>query len=486
MANYPRLGAGAFVCLALGVIAAASTAGLRPSTPTKGTAQPEILFIQAPVLATGELADRFPQGSRLVRLGPAAGSRSVINLTPEFFAAADPQVSFDGAQVLFAAQKEAGARWQIWEMNADGSAKRQITQCRGDCLRPAYLPRDYIVFTVVTPAGARSVSHVYVSKRDGTEAGAITFGPGNFQVETVLRDGRILVSALSPLVTTAGSEDSRELYTLRPDGTALAAFRCDHRQPAIRAQAAELDNGSVVFVKSQPVGHEVGGELAEIRRGALHNSPLSPLRAISWSPQRLDGHKLIVARRNPASAGGRREFDLYAFDSANGRFAELIYQDPKLSSIQAVPVAAHPVPRWYWSTVNPKLNVGYFICLDSRLSGEAPRGRLSTPIAQVRVIALDEATNQERVLGEAPVEKDGSFYVAVPPDRPIRFELLDANGRVIRAQRSWVWARSGEERGCVGCHENKAVAPPNRWPLTLRRFDTPTLLGVEQGAAAAH
>jgi len=76
------------------------------------------------------------------------------------------------------------------------------------------------------------------------------------------------------------------------------------------------------------------------------------------------------------------------------------------------------------------------------------------------------------------VEKDGSFYIAVPPDRPVRFELLDANGAVIRAQQSWIWSRPGEERGCVGCHENKAIAPENRWPLALKRFDTPTPLGL--------
>jgi hypothetical protein len=94
--------------------------------------------------------------------------------------------------------------------------------------------------------------------------------------------------------------------------------------------------------------------------------------------------------------------------------------------------------------------------------------------------------NQERPLGEASVEADGSFYIAVPPDQPVRFELLDAAGTVIRAQRSWIWSRPGEERGCVGCHEDKSVAPENRWPLALRSFDTPTRLGVEAELKAAH
>ena len=490
--KYPRLTALVIVCLLAGLTVAVAKARLQASasakakvqTPTsfKSSSQLPLLFVQAPVVSASE--NRFPQGSQLVRLDAATKPQSVANLTPEFFAAADPHISFDGTRVLFAAQARPGERWQIWEMNADGSDQHQVTHLSGDCLRPAYLAREGIVFTFVSAETGPSASQVYVSQLDGSEAHPITFGPGNFQVETVLKDGRVLVSASSPLVQDA--KNSTELYTLRHDGTGLASFRCDHRQAAQRGQATELDDGSIVFVKSTRSAGGVGGELAAIRRGALHNSSLSPLQAISWSPRPLEARKLIVARKNAAPGINPGRFDLYAFDSASGQFGELIYRDPKLSSVEAVPVAAHPVPRWYWSTLNPKANAGYFICLDSTLSADAPQGRIAAPIAHVRVLMLDPATNQDHALGEAPVEKDGSFYIAVPPDRPVRFELLDANGKVLRAQRSWIWTRPGEERGCVGCHEDKAVAPENRWPLALKSFDTPTRLGVEQGAAAAH
>jgi hypothetical protein len=446
--------------------------------------RPGLLFVQAPVIRAGRLSERFPQGSRIVYL--ANESPSPANLTPEFFAAADPQISFDGTQVLFAGRKESGTPWQIWEMNADGSAKRQLTRGASDCLRPAYLPRDEIVFTVAASEVSGSASQLYVSKRDGSEAHPITFGPGDFQVETVLRNGLILATARSPLLPAGRPDSSRELYTVRPDGSGLASFRCEHGQRAIRADAEELENGSVVFVKNAPSDLQVGGELAQIRRGALHNSVISPLRVVSWSPRRLNGEELIVARKAVGSGPSGAKFDLYAFDSAGGKFGEPLYQDPKLSSVQAAPLAAHPAPRWYWSTLNPSLQVGYFICLDSYRALDAPKGRISTPIAKVRVLSLDLASRQESTLGEAPVERDGSFYIAVPPDQPVRFVLLDERGHVVRAQRSWIWARSGDEHGCAGCHEDKAAAPENRWPLTLRRFDTPTRLGVPPAAQAAH
>jgi hypothetical protein len=241
----------------------------------------------------------------------------------------------------------------------------------------------------------------------------------------------------------------------------------------------------VVFVKNKVLGSQAGGDLAAIRRGAMHNSVVGPVSALIWSPRQLEADRLIVARRvpTPHSAG---KFDLYSFDFIHGKFQAPIYEDSELSSIEAVPVAAHPAPRWYWSTLNSEVKAGYFICLDASLSADVPRGRLSTMPSKVRVLALDPATRRENCLGEAPIEQDGSFYIAVPADRPVRFELLNADGKVVHGQQSWIWARPGEEHGCVGCHEDHAVAPENRWPLTLRRFDTPTCLGVEAPLQAAH
>jgi hypothetical protein len=388
--------------------------------------------------------------------------------------------------VLFAGKKDAAATWQIWEMNTDGTGQRQVTQCDGNCLAPVYLPRDAIAFSgEVQDAGGSRAYQIYFGKLDGSEVHPITFGPGDYELETVLQNGLILASARSPLQARGKFESSRNLYTLRHDGSGLAAFRCEHQAPAIRSQAEELDDGSVVFVKNEVLGSEAGGDLAAIRRGAMHNSLVGPASALIWSPRQLEADRLIVARRVPTPRSAGR-FGLYSFDLVHGKFQDQIYQDSEFSSIEAVPIAAHPVPRWYWSTLNLEATVGYFICLDASLSADAPKGRLSPLPSEVRVLALDPASHKENSLGEAAIEQDGSFYIAVPPDRPVRFELLNAEGKVVRAQQSWIWARPGEEHGCVGCHEDRAVAPENRWPLALRRFDTPTALGVQAPLEAAH
>ncbi|HXX21949.1 MAG TPA: hypothetical protein VEO19_02225 [Terriglobia bacterium] len=455
-----------------------------PSSTTESMNHPEILFVQAASVKGGRLSERFPSGSRIVRL--EKGSSRPTNLTPSFFSAADPRISFDGSKVLFAAKKNATANWQIWEMNTDGTGQRQVTHSDGNCLAPAYLPRGAIAFTgEVQDTGGSRAYQIYFSRLDGSDAHPITFGPGDYELQTVLQNGLILASARSPLRAMGKLESSRNLYTLRPDGSGLAAFRCDHEGPAIRSQAEELDDGSVVFVKNTALSSEAGGDLATIRRGTTHNSILGPASALIWSPRQLEGARLIVARRvsAPRAAG---KFDLYSFDVVHGKFQAPIYEDSELSSIEAVPVAAHPAPRWFWSTLRAEIKMGYFICLDASMSNDAPKGRLSPLPTGVRVLTLDPTTGKENSLGEAPIEHDGSFYIAVPPDRPVRFELLGTNGKLVRGQQSWVWARPGEEHGCVGCHEDRAVAPENRWPLALRRFDAPTCLGVQAPLEAAH
>jgi hypothetical protein len=108
--------------------------------------------------------------------------------------------------------------------------------------------------------------------------------------------------------------------------------------------------------------------------------------------------------------------------------------------------------------------------LDARISRD---GALSGTPAEVRVETQD-ANGHAVVLGNAPVEQDGSFYVRVPGDRPIRFSLLSKNGVVLRKERGWFWARGGEQRYCVGCHAGPERGSENRVPTALMRSTIPT------------
>lgn len=72
------------------------------------------------------------------------------------------------------------------------------------------------------------------------------------------------------------------------------------------------------------------------------------------------------------------------------------------------------------------------------------------------------------VLGTVPIAEDGSVNFTAPAGRVLYFQLLDENFDEIQRMRSVVQLQPGEQRGCVGCHESRASAPPGRPGLALR------------------
>jgi hydrazine synthase alpha subunit-like protein len=457
-------------------LSAAPQNNSKTKEPPASASRPDILFVQTPSFVSGPLTERFPKGSRIVLLKAASASNAPISLTDGFFAAADPQVNFEATKILFSAQKSQKDHWQLWEMDLNGANKHQVTQCEAGCLRGAYLPAGEMVLTVESPNGD-SPAYLAVVKADGSQLRRITFGSAGFQLETVLRDGRIVASAPWPLYQDT---NTRILYTLRPDGTALESLRCDHKNDAIQTDAEELNDGTILFVHAKEKASTA--ELMRLQRGLEVPTPLGPRNLTYESARQLSSNELVTA--STGASDSQPKFDLYVLQTKSGTLRERVFSDPKLSSVQPLPVLPHDVPKRFWSTLNPESETGYFISLNSYLSGDAPKGRIDKAIANVRVLTLNAVDGRERTLGEAPVESDGSFYVRVPANTPIRFILLDKNGAFIHEERGWVWTRPGEQRGCTGCHGDKNAAPENHWPMTLKRFDTPTPLGETEHAPA--
>ncbi|MDR1817372.1 MAG: hypothetical protein LBR07_04180 [Puniceicoccales bacterium] len=75
-----------------------------------------------------------------------------------------------------------------------------------------------------------------------------------------------------------------------------------------------------------------------------------------------------------------------------------------------------------------------------------------------------------RVIGEVPVEADGSahFKVPVSDNASVYFQALDANKMEVRRMRSSVSFAPGEQRGCTGCHETRPEAVQNLSAPTTR------------------
>jgi hypothetical protein len=74
------------------------------------------------------------------------------------------------------------------------------------------------------------------------------------------------------------------------------------------------------------------------------------------------------------------------------------------------------------------------------------------------------------VIGEAPVEEDGSAFFRVPSGMSVFFQALDADGLAIQTMRSLTYVQPGQTLACVGCHESREASPlSGRMPLAATR-----------------
>ncbi|HUA15134.1 MAG TPA: hypothetical protein VMG31_07540 [Verrucomicrobiae bacterium] len=443
------------------LIALAFAGMIKTSVEASGeTPPPSFFYTAAPSyepLAWMRGAERFPSGS-MIFIGDSQGRRKLI---PAFAASADPAISFDGQRVLFSGKRGAHDPWQIWEVALDRGEPRQITAGAGDYVRPLYLPDDRIAY-------ARKTTGQFVIEVMDLAGGkplALTYGPANFLPADVLHDGRILFEAGYPL----GSESLPELYTVYSDGSGVESYRCDHGRP--HHGGKQLASGDVVFtsarglarftsarasavVISPPTGEYVG-DVAELSSGEWllpwRRDRKTPFQLVLWDPGAATLHKLVA--------------------------------EPEENLVQPVALRARTTPNRHPSGLHdwPNANV---LCLNAYTSKyEFAPGS----IRSVRVYARG-TTGQPSLLGTAPVESDGSFFLHVPAERALQIELVDASGKTLKREAGFFWMRRGEQRECVGCHAGPERSPENAVPMILLKSTTPADMttGIAQNAAGGH
>jgi hypothetical protein len=72
------------------------------------------------------------------------------------------------------------------------------------------------------------------------------------------------------------------------------------------------------------------------------------------------------------------------------------------------------------------------------------------------------------IIGEAKVNRDGSWMADVPPYVPIHLQPIDRYDLSIRSQTTWIQGMPNESRICGGCHENRTdTIDPTDQQLTI-------------------
>lgn len=422
----------------------------------------DFIVTAAPVyvpLAELHGGERFPRGAQLLLIHDGKAEPLVNG----FFATADADVSSDAKFILFAGKRTQTDPWQIWELDVKKGAVRKVITTATDAERPLYLPGGRMVWAERDAQGFR-----IQSAEDGHPPKVPflnpTAGPGELPLTyirtsafplQILQDGRILFESGFPL----GAGHTPELYLVYADGSGVEAYRCDHGRA--RWGGSQLASGDLVFTH--------GASLARFTSALAHEAPIAaPHAEYAGSIAATPSGEWLVSARKPGAA--RFAIDLWKPGAAS---LQTVLAERGEDLVEPVLLKASTPPRRFPSGLHP-WNYGNLLVLDSRIS---LAGDLRQAPASVRLETLDDHGHVV-VNGDAPVASDGSFFVKVPGDQPIRFLLLDRNGKVLRRAQGWFWVRGGEQRICVGCHASPALSPANRAPEILKRTTTPADLTV--------
>jgi hypothetical protein len=411
--------------------------------------------------------------------------------------------------VLFAGKRERTSSWRIWEMGVDGQGLRAVSPENLDARSPIHVSTLFTLnspepwFTTVfvgrkgtlNDAGRASASSLYNVKLDGTELRRLTFNPNRDFDPFQMWDGRVIYAA-ERHSQQPGECDSRVgLYAIHIEGADVELYGGGLGRP-IQHMPCATEGGLVIFVEPASDTQDGAGQLACIEERRPH----ATYRCLTRNPGELflypfpwRANRILVSRR---SAHGSSTSGIYHFDADSGECA-VLFDSPEYHDIQVVAIEPRARPDGHSTVVDPQFDFGVFYGLncydaDARMTPHLTNGM----VKRVRFIegVLQSAASPagiengrgphvlRRLIGEAPVEKDGSFNVEVPADTPLLLQTLDERGLAL-ATCGWIWVQPKETRGCIGCHEDPERTPENEYALALRRPSNRLLLPAAQRRA---
>ena len=403
---------------------------------------------------------RYNLQSRIAVIDPSDPQKTFRILTPDFYTALSPRISFDGKFMLFSARKNENDTWQIWEMNLENLQVRPITREKDNCIDPAYLPGRQIVFTrIMVNAPAQAGYELITCNTDGTKLQKITYDFREYSSSTVLKDGRVLAISRQ----TYPDLKKAVLMILRPDGTKANLFYNGPEENTLIGPACEMSDGKILFIETG-INNKSAGELISIRYNRPLHSRISFSSGIKGSFQSvtsMNSGKLLVSFR-PSSAG---KYSLYEFDPEKMIMGDPIYSSSEFDALEAVVVENRERPKKLPSEVDPGVKTGLLLCQDINFTGIPSEVKTISSLKADRI----EIIGADSSLGIIQSEKDGSFYLKVIADTPFRIRTLDEKGNILNETCDWIYLRPNERRGCIGCHEDHEMVPENRLPLAVKR-----------------
>ena len=400
---------------------------------------------------------------------------------------ADCEVSWDGRKIVFARRGgKTDPWWHIYEIHADGSHLRQLTQGSFHDVGPVYLPNGHILFSS-SRIGFRDEYHGYPATGlttmhpDGSHIRCIGLNLGRDNEPSIMQDGRILFSRLELFYSRLKTEIT--VHAVFPDGTQDMTLygperRAFWRQVSIQSgekwwgevaprhrvlrltQPQDLGNGRIVCATTAGLTVIGPGKLQETVIRAQHDMAVT-------SPFPLDDTRILCAATPRLFERDQVDLGLYITDINTGQM-QLLYNDPCSADFEARPIRSRPRPLHLAQQAPDQGYTGRFFCHSVHTSRDkrvTEMGRFVRVIEGLPAMARhhthrsnkgeawkNHTGTQGRILGTVPLRADGSFYVEVPADRFLHMQVLDADRRVVGNQQIWMYARPGDTRCSGGRH----------------------------------
>ncbi len=412
----------------------------------------------------------------------------------------DPEVSYDAKKIVFSMRKNINEDYHIYEIDIDGKNLKQITAAKGVAdIDPHYLPDGDIVFTSTREpkycmCNIHIMGNLFRMEPDGaniTQLGKSSLFEGH---STILSDGRILYDRWEYVDRNFG--DAQGLWTMNPDGT---------NQSIYFGNNTSSPGG---FIDARPIP-ETEKVIAIL--GSCHDRPWGALGIINRE-KGIDA-KSAIEQTWPATARhliGKGDWDTFkqvkplyedpfplndsyflcsrtiGIGEQMGLFLIDTFGNEQLIYTEA-PGCYDPIPIKSCARVfvihdkrDYKSQTGNIYVQDV-YQGTHMKGVKRGTVKYLRIIESVEKRSWtepawsgqgvqrpamnwhnfecKKIWGTVPVETDGSVYVEVPADKYVFFQLLDENKMMIQSMRSGTMVHSGETLGCIGCHEDRRMAP---------------------------
>jgi hypothetical protein len=354
---------------------------------------PRIVFVSRLPLADGRIAGLGPAGRTAAPGGELMvreRSGRVRALLPAgtFHDVADPNVSWDGRRIAFAATVHADSAWRIWLVDADGARLERLTgrgeatarapggapatrsatdgARRFDDFDPCWLPDGRIVFAStrfhqVSQLGGYPVSNLFVIGADGAGLIRLTTERNGAEAPSIdPRDGRIvyarwwfnryLPSDTPPGVTLerahAVPSDTVDLWhavSIATDGDGIRLAGGDPRERSGQMAYAPLllRDGTLIGVQSGDAslaGPPGALRLVDYPGGFAERRVLGSTSA--FAPALLPDGRIVCSM----DVNGTGDFALCVMDPAHPELARAIADRPGRIESGAAVLAPRPAP----------------------------------------------------------------------------------------------------------------------------------------------